>query len=61
MAGQQPLKLFILVRIQVPEPEKSTELILYFSLFVGEDLAEPHSVRCGRSGTEAPSNPSPGA
>jgi hypothetical protein len=28
---------------------------------VGEDLAEPHSVRCGRSGTEAPSNPSPGA
>ncbi len=32
MVGQQPLKLFILVRIQVPEPGKATRHCVVFLL-----------------------------
>ena len=38
MVGQQPLKLFILVRVQVPEPRKSRRITTVFAL---KRLCEP--------------------
>lgn len=36
MVGQQPLKLFILVRIQVPEPRKNASLSGVFTCRVSD-------------------------